>query len=104
MKSVLDLQIAKLKTIVERASQLTTQTPSTFASPRGDSTTQGRTRVTQILPTSIKLPPSVEVEHAGFIEVDLVGIPIESSQMVQTQVHEELKECELIKYMQNENL
>ena len=98
MKSTLDFQIVELKTIMERASQLTTQTPSTLGSPWGDHIAQERTWVIQIVPTSVRLPPSVEVEQAGFIEIDLVGIPIESLQMVQTQVHEELKERELIMY------
>ena len=44
-----------------------------------------------IFPTSVRLLLGVEVEHAGFTEVDLVGIPIESLQMVHTQVHKELK-------------
>ena len=58
--------------------QLTTQTPSTLGSLRGDSTVQEHTRVVRIMPIGMRLLPSVEVEHAGFIEVDLIGIPIES--------------------------
>ena len=30
------------------------------------------------MPTSVKLPPGMEVEQVGFIEIDLAGIPIES--------------------------
>ena len=65
---------------------------------------QGCTRIIRIFPTHVILPPGVEVEHARFIEVDLTRIPIESLQMVQTQDHEELKECELIQCAQNEKL
>lgn len=57
----------------------------------------------QIVPTSVRLPLGVEVEEA-VIEIDLTGIQIESLQMVQTQVHEELKEHELITYVQYENI
>ena len=88
MKSALDLHITELNTIMERESQLTTQTPSTSGSLQGSSTLQRLTRVIQIFPTSIKLAPSIEVEHAGFIEFDLARIPIESLKMVQPQVHE----------------
>ena len=104
MKSALDMQISELKTIVERASQLTTKKPSMSGSLRGDLTSQERTRVIRIMPTSMRIPPSVEVEQVGFIEVDLTGIPIESLQLVQTQVQEELKEHELITHAQNEKL
>ena len=50
------------------------------------------------MPTSVRLLPGVKVEQAGFIEINLAGIPIESFHLVQTQVQEELKECELITY------
>ena len=106
MKSALDLQIAMLKSIMERASQiqLMTQIPSTYGSPRGDSPVQGCTHIICIFPTSVKLPPGVEVEHAGFIKVDLARIPLESLQMIQAQVNEELREHELITYAKNKNL
>lgn len=72
------MQITELKTLMEQVSQLQTQTPSTFGSPPGASTAQGRTHAIQILPTSVRLPPSIQVEQEGFIEVDLVGIPTET--------------------------
>ena len=53
MKSALDVQIAELKTIVERASQLTSQTPSTSGSWRGDSTAREHTHVIQIFPPTL---------------------------------------------------
>ena len=77
---------------------------SNFGISRGSSTTQGCTCVIQILPTSVRISPSIQVEKAGFIEVDLVGILIETLQMVQLQVHEELRECYLSTYAQNEKL
>ena len=103
MKSALDLQIATLNTIVENASQMQfmTQIPSTFGSQQGDSPAQGCSRSIHILPTSIRLSPGIEFEHMRFIEVDLSRIPVESLQMVQEQVNEEIRECEMITYAQN---
>lgn len=104
LKSTLDVQIVELRSIMERASQLPTQTLSTFGSLRGDSIVQGYTRIIQIQPTSVRLPPGIQVEQEGFTEVDLTGIPTETLQMVQIQVHEELREHELSTYAQNEKL
>ena len=58
----------------------------------------------QILPASVRLPSGSQIEQTGFIEVDLAGIPTKTLQMVQVQVHEELKERELSTYTQNEKL
>lgn len=40
----------------------------------------------------------------GFIVIDLVGIPLESLQLIQTQVQEEMRERKLFTYAQNEKL
>lgn len=65
---------------------------------------QGHTRIIQILPTSVRLPPGIQVKHAGFIEVELARISTKTLQMVQIQVHEGLREHELSTYVQNEKL
>lgn len=83
---------------MEWVSHLATQTLSTLGSLWGDPTLQEHTRVIQIVPTNVWLPLGVKVEQAGFIEINLVGIPIESLQLVQTQVKEELKEREQTTY------
>ena len=104
MKSTLDMKIAELKTLLERTMHIPTTTTSTLGTPQGGSTSQGRTHFIQILPTSIRLPSRSPIEQAGFIEVDLAGIPTETLQMVQVQVQEELRERELTTYQQNERL
>lgn len=104
LKSAIDMQIADLKTLMERASQLPTPTPSTYRTLWGGSTVQGKTCFIQILPASVRLPSGSQVEQTGFIEVDLARFPIETLQMVQLQVHEELREWELSTYMQNEKI
>ena len=57
-----------------------------------------------ILPTSVRLPSRSLIEKTWFIEVGLVGIPIETLQMVQLQAQEELRERELSTYTQNDKL
>lgn len=104
MKSMLDMKIVELKTLLERASQILTTTTSTSGTPRGGSTSQGRTCFIQILPTSVILLSRSSIEQIGFIEVDLAGILTKTLQMVQVQVQEELRERELITYQQNERL
>lgn len=104
LKSALDMQIVELKTLMERASQLTPQKLSLSSSPRGNPTSQERTRVIRIVPTGVRLPLGVEIEQAGFIKIDLEGIPLESFQLVQTQVQEEMRERELLTYAHNEKL
>ena len=75
LKSALDIHIAELKTLMERALQLLTPTPRTFETLQVGSTSQGWMRFVQILPTSVRLPSRSQVEKTGFIEVDLAGIP-----------------------------
>ena len=52
----------------------------------------------------MRLSPSVEIEQVRFIDIDLAGIPLEGLKLVQTQVQEEMRECELLTYTQNEKL
>lgn len=75
MKSAISMQIAELKTLMERALQILTTTTSTSRIARGGSTSQGRIRLVQILPTSVRLPSRSQIEKIGFIEVDLARIP-----------------------------
>ena len=104
MKSALDMKIVELKTLLEQTVQIPTITTITSGTPRGGSTSQGRMRFVRILPTSVKLPSRSPIEQTGFIEVDLAGIPIDTLQMVQVQVQEELRDRELVTYQQNEKL
>lgn len=104
MKSVLDMKIVELKTLLERASHISTATTSTSGTSRGGSIAQGRMHFVQILPTSVTLPSGSLIGQTRFIEVDLVGIPTDTLQMVQVQVQEELGERKLITYQQNEKL
>lgn len=83
VKSAIDMQIAELKTLMEQASQLLTSTQGTSETSRRGSTSQGLTHLVQILPTSVRLPSEIQIEQTWFIEVDLVGIPTETLQMVQ---------------------
>ena len=98
MKSALDMKIMELKTLLERTTQIPTATTSTFGTPRGGSTVQGRTRCVRILPTSVRLPSRSPIEQTGFIEVDLEGIMTDTLRMVQVQVEEELRDKELVTY------
>ena len=104
MKSAMGIKIVELMTLLEQASQIPTLTPSTSGTLQGGSTSHGRSRLVLILPTSVRLPSGSQIEKTGFIEVDLAGIPIETLQIVQVQVHEELRERELSNYRQNEKL
>lgn len=52
----------------------------------------------------MRLPPSVEIKQARFIEINLIGIPLESLQLVQTQVQEEMSERKLFTYVHNKKL
>ena len=52
----------------------------------------------------MRMPLGVEIEKAGFIKIDLVGILLESLHLVQTQIQEEMRGRELFTYTQNEKL
>ena len=104
MKSVINMKIVELKTLMEQASQLPTPMPSTYGTLRRGSTSQGRTHFVQILPAIVRLPSGSQIEQTRFIELDLARIPIETLKMVQLQVHEELREQELSTYTQNEKI
>lgn len=56
------------------------------------------------MPTGVRLLPSVEIEQAGFIEIDLASILFESLHLVQSQVQKEMKEHRLFTYAQNKKL
>lgn len=98
MKSVLDMEIAELKTLLEQTTQILTATTRTSGTPWGGSIAQGRTRFFCILPTIVRLPLGSPIEQIGFIKVDLAGIPTDALQMVQVQVREELRDRELVTY------
>lgn len=75
-------------------------TTTTSGTPRGDSTSQGRTRFVRILPTSVILPSGSPIDKIEFIEVNLAAIPTNTLQLVQVQV----REREIITYQENEKL
>ena len=104
LKSAIDMQIPELKTLLERASQLTPKKSSSSLSPHGNPTSQEQTHVISIVPTGVRLPPDVEIEQAGFIQIDLAGIPLKILQLAQTQVQEVMRERELFRYTKNEKL
>ena len=95
LKTALEIKIMELKTLLQCAAQ-TSSTTTTSRTSRGDSTSQGRTRLVRILPTSVKLPLGSPIEQTRFIEVDLAGILTDTLQIVQVQVQEELRDREVV--------
>lgn len=106
MKTALDLRIVELKTMLERIAQMSTTAarPSASETPWGGSTLEGWTRFVCIFPTSVRLPSRIPIEKTGFIELNLIDILIETLQIVQVQVQEELREREISTYKKNEKL
>lgn len=100
MNTALDVRIAEMKILLERTPEMskTPATPSTSRTPWGDSISKWRMWFVHILLTSVRLPSGSPIDQTGFIKVNLVDIPIETLQLVQMQVHEELREREYNTY------
>ena len=110
IKTALDLQLMKLKGITEKAVQMHLHpvfagtggsSPSMPSTSHAEILTLGRSTTVHIPTTSMKFPLSllqVQIRAVGPIEVNLAAIPLETLQMVQSQVFAELRERELETY------
>lgn len=80
IEAVIDQRIMELKTLLERAPQMSIAptTQSTSKTPWDDSMFEGRTQFIRILLTSIRLPLGSTIEQIGFIEVNLADISTET--------------------------
>lgn len=104
MQTTVESKIVKLKTLLQSSPQVQT-TPSSVGAPREESISEeGQTKFVRLVPKSVILPSSSPIQQSGSIEVNLAAIPIETLQVVQIQVQEELHVREETTYRKNRKL
>ena len=101
MQMVLDNKMAELKTLLHRAHQAQLAQSSTRTPREEFVSKEGLTRFIRLVHQSVILPSGSPIQQSGFIEVNLIAVPTETLQVVQTQVQEEIRVREANTYRQN---